>query len=47
MVEPLNNDHSSSKLRRGIDYVGVGVGALIVDNQGRTVSFTPGDHGEE
>lgn len=35
MVEPLNNDHSSSKLRRGIDYIGVGVGALIVDNHGR------------
>jgi len=35
MVEPRNNDHSSPELRRGIDYIGVGVGALIVDDQGR------------
>lgn len=35
MVEPLNKDHSSPELRRGIDYIGVGVGALIVDDQGR------------
>jgi mutator protein MutT len=35
MNEPLNNDHSSPVLRRGIDYIGVGVGALIVDENGR------------
>jgi len=35
MNEPFRNDHSSSMLRRGIDYIGVGVGALIVDDQGR------------
>jgi len=35
MSKPPNNVHSSPKLRRGIDYIGVGVGALIVDDQGR------------
>ncbi len=31
----MNADHSSRKARRGIDYIGVGVGALIIDAQGR------------
>lgn len=35
MVELINDDYSSPKLRRGIDYIGVGVGALIVDDQGQ------------
>lgn len=36
MVHQLSNPESKSGApRRGIDYIGVGVGALIVDNQGR------------
>src|SRR4030042_3106156 len=35
MHDPTNPDHSSHLLRRGIDYIGVGVGALIIDDQGR------------
>jgi 8-oxo-dGTP diphosphatase len=31
----MNADHSSRKARRGIDYIGVGVGALIIDAQSR------------
>ena len=31
----MNPDHSPRKARRGIDYIGVGVGALIIDAQGR------------
>jgi mutator protein MutT len=35
MHDPTIPDHSSHPQRRGIDYIGVGVGALIIDDQGR------------
>lgn len=35
MHELMNQDQQPPKLRRGIDYIGVGVGALIVDANGR------------
>jgi 8-oxo-dGTP diphosphatase len=35
MHDPVNPDQSSHTLRRGTDYIGVGVGALIVDDHGR------------
>ncbi len=31
----MTHNESSPKLRRGFEYIGVGVGALIVDDQGR------------
>jgi 8-oxo-dGTP diphosphatase len=35
MHDPSNPDVSSHPQRRGIDYIGVGIGALIIDDQGR------------
>jgi mutator protein MutT len=35
LLKSMTADHSSPKLRRGIDYIGVGVGALIIDARGR------------
>jgi ADP-ribose pyrophosphatase YjhB (NUDIX family) len=34
-MKPLKTPTSSHPGRRGVDYIGVGVGALIVDEQGR------------
>jgi 8-oxo-dGTP diphosphatase len=35
MQNPVNRGRPFNEYKRGIDYIGVGVGALIVDGQGR------------
>jgi len=35
----------SREMKRGVDYIGVGVGAIIVDEQGRLFLARRGSHG--